>query len=152
MFEDLAVEAGKMRGMLERLKVEVENDPINHFNTGSILAEIFVSHESMKVSLLLAWESYIRSLPSDNLMAIFVRIWGDALSRDPLDTDLSVRLYKITDARYYVNDTEHYDDRTLRRVLRELISSTDRWLALLDKEIFQPQAKASGPYKAPGTP
>jgi len=152
MFEDLAVEAGKMREMVERLKVEVETDPINRFTTGSLLAELFVSTEAMKVSLLLAWETFIRSLPSDNLMATFVRIWGHALSRDPLDADLSARLYKVTDARYYINNPEHYDDRTMRRVLHELIGSTDRWLALLDKEIFQPQAKRSGPDKSPGTP
>jgi hypothetical protein len=71
------------------------------------------------------------------------------MGRNALDADLSAKLYKVTDARYYVAQPQHYDDRIMKRVLYELVGATERWLALLDKEIFQPQSKPSGQEQAP---
>src|SRR3990170_5483682 len=141
MLEDLALEAGNMKRYLEQLEAEIQEEPLDRFKIGGALSEIFLSYEKMKVSLLLAWDSYVRSLPSQDLLAVYTGILGNALGRDPLDADLSARLGKVTDARYYIAKPEHYDDRTMKRVLYDLIGATNRWLALLDKAIFQPQSK-----------
>ena len=147
MFEDLAREATKMKDIVTKLRPEAMADPIDRFKAGGLLADLFVSYEAMKVTMLLEWDKYIRSLPPDNLMATYVRIWGNALSRDPLDTDLNVKLFKVTDARYYINQPQYYDDRTMRRIILELLDSTDRWVASLDKEIIQ--VRRSAPVKTP---
>jgi hypothetical protein len=144
MLEDLAVEAGNMKRLLERLKAqiaEIDEGSLDRFKTGSLLAEIFLSYEKMRAHLLLAWDSYVRSLPSQDLLAVFMGMMGNALGRDPLDADLSARLRKITDARYYIARPEHYDDRTMKKVLNDLIFAIEIWLNTLDKAIFQPQSK-----------
>jgi len=150
MLEDLAVEAGNMKQHLERMRAEIEKEPLDRFKTGGILSDIFLSYEKMKISLLLAWDSYVRSLPSQDLLTVYTGILGNALGRDPLDADLSARLNKVYDARYYIAKPEHYDDRTMKRVLYDLINATDRWLAVLDKAIFQPQSKPPGQEQARG--
>src|SRR3989304_9794371 len=139
-----------MKQHLERLRTEIQEEPLDRFKIGGSLSEIFLSYEKMKVSLLLAWDSYVRSLPSQDLLAVYTGILGNALGRDPLDAELSARLKKVTDARFYITKPEHYDDRTMKRVLYDLIGSTDRWLALLDKAIFQPRSKPPGQEHAPG--
>jgi len=148
MLEDLAEEAGNMRRLLERLTELTEPEELDRFRIGSLLADIFLSYERMKASLMIAWDTYVRSLPSQDLLAIFVNILGNRLARDPIDADLSARLSKITDARYYVSKPEHYDDRTLKRVLYELIGATERWVALVDKAVPRPQSKPAGQEKA----
>ena len=153
MLEDLAIEAGKMKQFMERLKAEiaeVDERPLDRFKVTGLLSEIFVSYEKMKAYILLAWDSYVRSLPSHDLLAVFIAIMGNALGRDPLDADLSARLRKVTDARYYIANPQHYDDRTMRRVLNDLINTTNRWLALLDKAIFEPQSKLRSQEQAQG--
>lgn len=147
MLEDLAVEAGNMKHILERLKAEIakiDENSLDRFKTGSILAEIFVAYETMKAQLLLAWDSYVRGLPSQDLLVVFTGMMGNALGRDPLDADLSARLHKVTDARYYIAKPEHYDDRTMKKVLNDLIYTMEIWLNTLDKAIFQPQSKPRG--------
>ena len=150
MLEDLALEAANMKQHLERLRTEIQEEPLDRFKIGGALSEIFLSYEKMKIYLLLAWDSYVRSLPSQDLLAVYTGILGNALGRDPLDADLSARLHKVTDARYYIAKPEHYDDRAMKRVLYDLIGSTDRWLALLDKAIFQPRSKPPAQGQAPG--
>ena len=150
MLEDLALEAGNMKRYLEQLEAEIEKEPLDRFKIGGALSEIFLSYEKMKISLLLAWDSHVRSLPSQDLLAAFISVLGNALGRDPVDADLSARLHKVTDARYYIAKPEHYDDRTMKRVLNDLIGATDRWLAALDKAIFQPQSKPPAQEQAPG--
>ena len=153
MLEELAVEAGNMKKLLERLRAEIaeiDDESLDRFKTGGLLSEIFVSYEKMKAYLLLAWDSYVRSLPSQDLLAVFIGVLGNALGRDPLDADLSARLHKVTDARYYIANPQHYDDRTMKRVLYDLINATDRWLAVLDKAIFQPRSKPPGQEQARG--
>ena len=153
MLEDLAVEAGNMKQLLERLKAEIaeiDEKSLDRFKTGGLLSDIFLSYEKMKISLLLAWDSYVRSLPSQDLLAVYTGVLGNALGRDPLDADLSARLSKVTDARYYIAKPEHYDDRTMKRVLYDLINATNIWLAVLDKAIFQPQSKPPGQEQARG--
>lgn len=153
MLEDLAVESGNMKQLLERMKAEIaemDEKSLDRFKTGSLLAEIFLSYEKMRTQLLLAWDSYVRSLPSENLLAVFIGVMGNALGRDPLDADLNARLYKVTDARYYIAKPEHYDDQTMKRVLHDLIVVTERWLATLDKAIFEPQSKAHRQEQARG--
>ena len=141
MLDDLALEAANLKQHLERMKAEIEEEALDRFKVGGILSDIFLSYEKMKVSLVLAWDSHVRSLPSQDLLAVFVGVLGNALGRDPLDADLSARLSKVTDARYYIAKPEHYDDRTMKRVLYDLINATNIWLAVLDKAIFQPQSK-----------
>ncbi len=150
MLEDLALEAGNMKQHLERMRAEIEEEPLDRFKIGGILSDIFLSYEKMKISLLLAWDSYVRGLPSQDLFAVYTGVLGNALGRDPLDADLSARLSKVTDARYYIAKPEHYDDRTMKRVLYDLINATDRWLAVLDKAIFQPRSKPPGQEQARG--
>jgi hypothetical protein len=155
MLEDLAVEAGNMKQLLERLKAEIaeiDEKSLDRFKTGGLLSDIFLSYEKMKISLLLAWDSYVRSLPSQDLLAVYTGVLGNALGRDPLDADLTARLHKVTDARYYIAKPEHYDDRAMKGVLRDIINATDRWLAVLDKAIFQPRSKPPGqePARGPG--
>ena len=150
MLDDLALEAANMKQHLERLRSEVEKEELDRFKTGGALSEIFLSYEKMKAYMLLAWDSYVRSLPSQDLLAVYTEILGNALGRDPLDADLSARLTKVYDARYYIAKPEHYDDRAMKRVLYDLIGATDRWLALLDKAIFQPRSKPPGQEQAPG--
>ncbi|MFH1483474.1 MAG: hypothetical protein ABIG98_04380 [Chloroflexota bacterium] len=150
MLDDLALEAANLKQHLERMKAEIQEETLDRFKVGGILSDIFLSYEKMKVSLVLAWDSYIRSLPSQDLLAVFVGILGNALGRDPLEADLSARLSKVKDARYYIAKPEHYDDRAMKGVLRDLINATDRWLAVLDKAIFQPRPKPPGQEQARG--
>jgi hypothetical protein len=150
MLEDLAEEAGHMRVLLEQLNEQIEPENLDRFRLSGLLADIFLSYERMKASLMIAWDAYVRSLPSQNLLAVFVNIMGNRLARDPIDADLSARLGKITDARYYVSKPEHYDDRTLKRVLYELIGATERWVALVEKAVPRPQSKPAGQEKAQG--
>jgi len=150
VLEDLALEAANMKQHLERLRTEIQEEPLDRFKIGGALSEIFLSYEKMKIYLLLAWDSYVRSLPSQDLLAVYTGILGNALGRDPLDAELSARLKKVTDARFYITKPEHYDDRTVKRVLYDLINTTDSWLALLDKAIFQPQSKPPAQEQAPG--
>ena len=147
---DLALEAANLKQHLERLKAEIEEEALDRFMVGGILSDIFLSYEKMKISLLLAWDSYVRSLPSQDLLAVYTGVLGNALGRDPLDADLSARLNKVYDARYYIAKPEHYDDRTMKRVLYDLINATNIWLAVLDKAIFQPQSKPPGQEQARG--
>lgn len=149
MLEDLALEAENMKRIAERLKAETDEQTLDRFKIGGLLSEIFLSYEKMKVAFLLAWDEHVRGLPSQDLLAIYTRIWGHAMGHNALDADLSAKLYKVTDARYYVAQPQHYDDRIMKRVLYGLIGATDRWLALLDKEIFQPQSKSTGQEQAP---
>ncbi|MBU2008580.1 MAG: hypothetical protein KJ624_01815 [Chloroflexi bacterium] len=150
MLDDLALEAANLKQHLERMKAEIQEETLDRFKVGGILSDIFLSYEKMKVSLVLAWDSYIRSLPSQDLLAVFVGILGNALGRDPLDADLTARLHKITDARYYIAKPEHYNDRAMKRVLRDLIDATDRWLVVLDKAIPRPRSEPPAQEQAPG--
>ncbi|HLE02240.1 MAG TPA: hypothetical protein VI877_01965 [Dehalococcoidia bacterium] len=150
MLDDLALEAANMKRHLEQMRAEIEEEPLDRFKIGGALSEIFLSYEKMKAYMLLAWDSYVRSLPSQDLLAVYTEILGNALGRDPLDAELSARLKKVTDARFYITKPEHYDDRTMKRVLYDLINTTDSWLALLDKAIFQPRSKPPGQEQAPG--
>ena len=61
MLEDLALEAGNMKRYLEQLEAEIEKEPLDRFKIGGALSEIFLSYEKMKISLLLAWDSHVRS-------------------------------------------------------------------------------------------
>jgi hypothetical protein len=150
MFDNLALEAGKLKQTTERLRAAIDEDPLDRFKISSLLAELFLAYERLKGAVLLAWDTYMRNLPKQDLMATYTRVWGEVLGREPLDADLGARIFKVTDARYYINNPQQYDDRTMRKVLRNLIKSSDILLGNMDREIFQPQSEPPARQEATG--
>lgn len=146
MLDDLRFEAGKIKGSLERLRIEIEKGNIDRLKCRTILTEIQASYEKMKYFILREWDSYTREVPADDLLSMFLGVWGSKVGRDNIESTLNSRASSVTSAVYSIDNPQHYDDTRIRSSLGELVVSTETWLTVLDKEIFAPQSKALGAY------
>jgi hypothetical protein len=148
VFEDLPFETGKIKGSLERLKVEVEKEQIDRLKCRVILTEIQAAYEKMKYFILREWDSYLQKVPVGDPLSTFAAVWGPKLGRDNIESSLSSKVASVTSAIYSIDSPQYYDTASVRRTLSELVIATESWLTVLDKEIFQ--SKALGAYSRLG--
>lgn len=104
MLDDLPFEAGKIKGSLERLRVEIKKEHIGRLKCRAILMEIQAAYEKMKYFILREWDSYTRKVPTDDLLSTFLAVWGSKVGRDNIESSLNSRVSSVTSAIYSIDN------------------------------------------------
>jgi len=150
MFDDIAFEAGKIKGNLERLKRETQREEINRLSCRSSLLEIQSSWEKVKSSFLKAWDSYVQEQPGQDLLSTLLAVLGSTVGRNEIESGLNARISSVTSGIHQADNPQYYEQTTLRRTLGDLIVSTESFLAILDREILRQLPKPLTPYSRLG--
>ena len=140
--EDLRVEAGRLNGCVQRIRREIDAQKIARLACRSVLLELKLTIERMKLLFLRQWNSYVENMPSSDFLSMMVKVWGSGVGMERIEHGFASRASTIDSAIYWLDNPQTYDDTQIRRSLSDLILSTHSFIDLLDSEIL---AKVSSP-------
>ena len=133
---DLTLEVGKVIGNLERTRREIEAEQIDRLACRSILLEIRLSLERMKLFFLRQWDVYLEGVAPNDLLSTTVKVWGSGVGREQIERGFASRTSTIDSVTFSLDSPQHYDNAYVRRALSDLIVSMHSFADLLNSDIL----------------
>jgi len=130
---EIKVELGKLKGYVEKLKIEVGQEKINRLSQRQILVELKSSLERIKHFFLKEAKIYLEKLKPSSSFEEFLFSWKSKIEQEAESYFAS--LISSVNSRIYELDTpSYYKDEDVRRNMTNLIFSLDSFITdLLDK-------------------
>jgi hypothetical protein len=134
---EIKVELGKIKGYIEKLKIEVGQEKVNRLSQRQILVEIKSSLEKIKYFFLKEAKIYLEQLKPSSSFEEFLLSWKSKIGQeaesyfDSLISSVNFRIYEL-------DTPASYRDEDVRKNITDLIFSLDSFITNLSDKLSLP--------------
>jgi len=138
IIDKIEVELGKVKGLIEELKVEISREKIERLSQRRILVDLKSSLERIRYFLLKETKTYIGRLRTANLLEALLLVRVSPKIEQGVDSYFTSLISSVDYAIYQLDAPSYYKDEDIRRGITNLIFSLDSFITRLTDALSLP--------------
>jgi len=136
--QNIAAEMGKVKGAIERLKIEMAQDKVNRNSCRSFLVELKTSLERLRYYFAKESASYLQKIKPSSFLESLLLAWMTPNIDQAINNKFNSFISNVDSAIYQTDNPSYSNDATVRNTITNLSFTLDSFLVALSDSLSLP--------------